>query len=201
MVLLPNYRNTQGCGQLAKSTRATLCASCFEVQAVRSGTQSRGNVRPKVNEGNKGNPNPKVNKGNKGNTKNHDSVIKGRAGKRSGVKRSSKVALVLKKQWFDNILSGVKDWEIRSSNTSRRGWIHFAESRAGSRLQGRAQLVDSFELTKTEFITQKLHHCVPCSSQVPYKRRYAWVLEHAERFPELFEFKRAPGAMIWVRVR
>ena len=200
MEILPKCRNFQGCGQFAKTPRATLCASCFTAQAARSGTQSRGNVSPLINEGNKGNPNPKVNRGNKGNTKNHDSAIKGKAGKRSGVKRSSKIALVVKKQWLEKILSGEKDWEIRSRNTLRRGWIHLAQSRGGSRLLGRVQLVDSFELTKTEFIAQKTHHCVPCSSEMPYKRMYAWVLENAQRFPKLFGFEHAKGAVIWVKV-
>ena len=200
MAPVPNCRNSHRCNQLAKSVRATFCASCFRAKAVRSGTLSRGNRHPKVNKTNKGNLSPIINIGNRGNTRTHDSSIKEKAGARSGVKRSSKIALVVKKEWLDKILSGEKDWEIRSRNTSIRGWIHFTESGAGNKLQGRAQLVDSFELTKTEFIRQKLHHCVHRSSQVPYTRRYAWVLQDAERFSELFEFKRAPGAVVWVRV-
>ena len=118
----PNCRHFKTCGRKAKSLRATLCESCFKARAARSGAQSGGNATT-------------------GNAKK-------RAGKRSGAKRSSKVALVVKKQWLDKILSGEKDWEIRSSKTSRRGWIHFAESGAGGRLVGRAKLVDCFELTK-----------------------------------------------------
>ena len=184
----PNCRHFKTCGRKAKSLRATLCESCFKAHAARSGAQSGGNGKAKGQEA------------NKGNTKNHDGIAKKRAGKRSVVKRSSKVALVVKKQWLDKILSGEKDWEIRSSNTSRRGWIHFAESGAGGRLLGRAQLVDCFELTKTEFTTQKIHHCVPRSSEMPYKRMYAWVLEKAQRFPKLFRFTHAKGAVIWVKV-
>ena len=201
MVAFPICRNARRCKQRATSIRATLCASCFKENAARSGTLSRGNVHPKVNEGNKGNLSPTINIGNRGNTRTHDSSIKEKAGARSGVKRSSKIALVVKPEWLEKILSGEKDWEIRSRNTSIRGWIHFAASGAGNKLQGRAQLVDSFELTKTEFLKQKLHHCVHRSSQVPYTRRYAWVLQDAERFSELFKFKRAPGAIVWVRVK
>ena len=64
MEILPKCRNFQGCGQFAKTPRATLCASCFTAQAARSGTQSRGNVSPLINEG------------NKGTTKNRDRTIK-----------------------------------------------------------------------------------------------------------------------------
>ena len=180
----PNCRHFKTCGRKAKSLRATLCESCFKARAARSGAQSGGNV--------------KGNKGNAGNTK--TGIAKKRAGTRSVVKRSSKVALVAKKQWLDEILSGEKDWEIRSSNTSRRGWIHFAESRAGGRLLGRAQLVDSFELTKTEFTAQKIHHCVPRLSEVPYKQMFASFLKNAERFEKPFEYEHTPGAVIWVRV-
>ena len=60
------------------------------------------------------------------------------AGKRSGLRRSAKKALVVKKKWLDLILAGRKTWEIRGSSTSKRGWIHFAESQAGGKLRGRA---------------------------------------------------------------
>ena len=180
----PNCRHFKTCGRKAKSLRATLCESCFKACAARSGAQSGGNA--------------KGNKGNAGNTT--TGIAKKRAGKRSGAKRSSKVALVVKKQWLDKILSGEKDWEIRSSKTSRRGWIHFAESAAGGRLVGRAKLVDCFELTKTEFTSQKIHHRVPRLSEVPYKRMFAWVLENAERFEKPFEYEHTTGAVIWVRV-
>ena len=139
----PNCRYFKTCGRKAKSLRATLCESCFKARAARSGAQSGGNA-----------------KGNKGNAGNATTgIAKKRAGKRSGAKRSSKVAFVVKKQWLDKVLSGEKDWEIRSGKTSRRGWIHFAESGAGGRLVGRAQLVDCFELTKTEFTSQKTIVC------------------------------------------
>ena len=52
------------------------------------------------------------------------------AGKRSGIKRCARHALVVKKQWLDKIVAGEKAWEIRGCATKRRGWIHFAESKA-----------------------------------------------------------------------
>ena len=53
------------------------------------------------------------------------------AGERSGVRRSAKKALVVKKKWLDLILAGQKVWELRGSPTAKRGWIHLAESQAG----------------------------------------------------------------------
>jgi len=113
----PNCRNFKKCGRKSKSQRATFCEPCFKARAAQSGARSAGNRTG--NPGNNGNRTGKT--GNKGNTK--KGIAKKRAGARSGVKRSSKVALVVKKRWLDKILAGEKDWEIRSSNTSRRGWI------------------------------------------------------------------------------
>ena len=69
------------------------------------------------------------------------------AGRRSGVKRCAKFALVVKKYWLDKILAREKDWEIRSCSTARRGLIHFAQSKAGGKLVGRV----SNTHTHTEF--------------------------------------------------
>ena len=125
-------------------------------------------------------------------------AIKKRAGKRSGLKRSAKYALVVKKQWLDLIIAGDKDWEIRGSSTARRGWIHFAESKAGGKLVGRARLVDCFSVARSSFETYVRRHRVPSLSMVPYKRIFAWVLQDAERFTRPFAYKHRQGAVIWV---
>jgi len=44
-----------------------------------------------------------------------------KGGKRSGLRRKAKVALVIKKPWLDKILSRRKTWEIRGCSTTRRG--------------------------------------------------------------------------------
>jgi len=51
-------------------------------------------------------------------------AAKKRAGGRSGLKRSAKIALVVKKRWLDQILAGVKDWEIRGSSTAKIAKIY-----------------------------------------------------------------------------
>ena len=62
------------------------------------GSASSGNAAGKGSPGNAGN----VKKGR----------IKKRAGERSGVRRSAKRALVVKKKWLDLILAGRKTWEL-----------------------------------------------------------------------------------------
>ena len=93
----PSCRNSWRCGRKSNSSRATLCESCFKIQAARSGARSEGNANPNVNKSNKGNTSPKINIGNKGNTTNHVRIEKGRASGRSVMKRSSKSARVKKR--------------------------------------------------------------------------------------------------------
>ncbi len=186
--------------------RSTLCSMCFKKKAAKSGARSAGNA--KGNPGNAGNANAKGNPGNAGNAKGNPGnagnekkgAAKKGAGKRSGLKRSAKYALVVKKQWLDRIFAGGKDWEIRGSSTARRGWIHFAESRAGGKLVGRARLVDCLPVPRSSFMEHMSRHYVPSLSEVPYKRIFAWVLKEAERFKKPFVYKHRLGAVIWIKV-
>ena len=123
------------------------------------------------------------------------------AGKRSGLKRSAKYCLVVKKKWLDLILAGSKDWEIRGCSAQRRGWFHFAESGSGGKLVGRARLVDCLNLSKGSFMKNFHRHRVPSWAQVKYKSVYAWVPKGAERFERPFKYDHTQGAMIWVKVR
>jgi hypothetical protein len=181
---------TPGCSSEAASSRAKFCRQCFAERA-------RTNNSKRKRRG--GNNSAQGVAGNKGNTS--SGHPKKNAGKRSGVKRSAKHALVVKKPWLDKILTGEKDWEIRSSRTSQRGWVFFAQSKATGQLLGRARLVGCLELSAEEFKRNVHRHRVAKWSDVPYKRVFAWVLERAERFEKPFAFAHRPGAVVWVKVR
>ena len=131
------------CTNDAVSTRLKFCTACFKKNASLASSKRKifsGNTSGKGVLGNRGNTSAKGVLGNRGNTT--TGRKKKRAGKRSGVRRSAKRALVVKKRWLDLILAGQKKWEIRGSSTAKRGWIHFAESQASGKLMGRARLVD-----------------------------------------------------------
>ena len=147
---------------------------------------------------NAGNAEAKGSPGNAGNMT--EGIVKKAAGERSAVKRSARIALVVKKQWIDKILAGEKDWEIRGCATARRGWIHFAESKAGGTLVGRARLVDCIRIPKATFNSHVRRHCVRNVADVPYKNIFAWVFEDAEHFAKPFDYKHTLGAVIWVKV-
>ena len=85
--------NHKRCGNQAKGPRARYCAQCFRDNAARKGSLSSGNAKGKGSLGNAGN----VQTGS----------VKKRAGERSGVRRSAKSALVVKKRWLDKILADV----------------------------------------------------------------------------------------------
>ena len=152
-------QNFKRCGRNSKSSRAKFCLQCFKKNAAAKARLGSGNHRS--NPGNAGNSesNPgntghsEGNPGNAGNSEGNpgnagNNVIgkkKKSAGSKSGVKRSAEFALVVKKHWLDKIFAGEKKWEIRGCSTSRRGWIHFAQSKAGGALVGRARLVDCIE--------------------------------------------------------
>ena len=121
------------------------------------------------------------------------------AGRRSGVKRCAKFALVVKKYWLGKILAREKDWEIRSCSTARRGLIHFAQSKAGGTLVGRARLVDCQELDQATFLQNIARNHVPRWSMVPYKRVFAWVLQDAQRYAQPLNYEHEKGAVIWAK--
>ena len=209
-VKMPKCVNYRKCGRQAKGPRARFCLPCFVANSKLRGSESSGNLNG--NPGNVGNSSPsgRGNPGNAGNSRgrgnpgNAGNVKKGKvkkdAGKRSGLRRSAKKALVVKKKWLDLILAGQKTWEIRGSSTSKRGWVHFAESQAGGKLRGRARLVNCFPVPTESFQRHYKKHCVPSLTMVPYVTIYAWVLEDAEEFEKPFEYEHKQGAVIWVDV-
>ena len=177
--------NHERCGSQAKGPRARYCAQCFRDNAARKGSLSSGNSKGKGSPGNAGN----VQKGS----------VKKRAGERSGVRRSAKSALVVKKRWLDKILAGQKTWEIRQGPTAKRGWIHFAQSGFTGKVMGRARLVGCHRVSRSSFEPAYCHHCEGSWDDVKYKKPYAWVLEDAERFERPFDYEYKNGAVIFCR--
>ena len=106
----------------------------------------------------------------------------------------------MKKHWLDKILAGEKKWEIRGSSTSRRGWIHLAQSKTGGKLVGRARLLGCTEISRSHFLEHIQRHHVTDLADVPYAKIFAWEFADAERFTRPFVYEHRPGAVVWVRV-
>jgi len=110
--------------------------------------------------------------------------------------------LIIKSKWADMILSGVKTWEIRGSQTHQRGRIAIIKSGTG-KIYGTVDLVDCVPLHGPDDVnlilsSQSKHH-VPLGA-IPYRKPWAWVLQNPIVYPEPVPYNHPQGAVIWVNI-
>jgi hypothetical protein len=213
-------QNFKRCGRKAKSSRAKFCLPCFKengaAKARIGGGNSRGNPGNAgnsqgkgipYNAGNsqgKGNPGNAGNSQGKGVTGNSGNATTGQkkklAGKRSALRRSTKMLLVVKNPWLDLILSRKKSWEIRDAQTKQRGKIHLALSGAGGRIAGQCHITDSFAIDKGKLGKNFPKHRIKDLALITYRRPHVWVLEKARRYKKPFVYSHPQGAIKWVKL-
>ena len=192
------------CRNDAASRRAKFCTDCFRTNASCANSKRKvfgGNTttaRGKGVLGNKGNTRGKGVLGNKGNTTTGQK--KKKAGKRSALRRSAKMLLIVKNPWLDLILSKEKTWEIRDAQTKQRGKIHLALSGAGGRIVGQCHITDSVAIDKITLRTTFPRHRIKDLARITYRRPHAWVLSKARRYMKPFVYSRPQGAIKWVRL-
>lgn len=109
--------------------------------------------------------------------------------------------LIVRPKWGNDILQGLKPWEIRGSNIKHRGETNIIFS-GTSKIYGRAYLVDSFILTPELFAkNQDKHHIKPGEFDInTYKKPYAWVFENPCFYDVPIPYLHPQGAVIWVNV-
>lgn len=107
--------------------------------------------------------------------------------------------LIIKKYYLDMILAGEKTWEIRGSNTKKRGAIALIESGSGL-VVGTCLLVNSKRLTTKDIEPNINKHKLSKVDRffLHYKKPHAWVLNNAKRIDHV-EYKHPRGAIIWVK--
>jgi len=112
-------------------------------------------------------------------------------------------ALIIKKQHLDKILSGKKTWEIRGSQTHKRGRIGLIQSGSGL-IMGECEIIDSKPLNTADFENNISKHQIEekrLDSVIGhYKKPHAWVLQNAIRYKEPKQYKHPQGAIIWVKL-
>lgn len=111
--------------------------------------------------------------------------------------------LIIKPFWADKIFNENKLWEIRGSNTSKRGKIAIAKS-GTSRAFGTAELIDSIPLTKELWEANKNNHQVEITWEEllkVYKKPHAWIFKHdsATKYQTPIPYIHPRGAVIWVK--
>ncbi len=146
----------------------------------------------------KGNPHLNGCFGNTGNIQTGEK--KQQAGKRSGLRRSTKYLLTIRQPWLNMILSGWKTWEIRSCNTKYRDHLHLAQSGGGGQIIGRCKIIASFEVTKTYLHKHVDKHRIKNLNSITYSRPYVWVLRQPIRYEKPFVYSHPLGAVVWVRL-
>ena len=200
------------CRNNAASPRAKFCIGCFKDNARCTGARSTGggnsgakgvignsgggNSSAKGVIGNSGNSSAKGLMGNSGNT--NSGQKKKFAGKRSALRRSTKMLLVVKNPWLELILAGKKVWEIRGESTKVRGKI--ALSGGGGLIDGQCHITNSFAIDKGVLGKHVGKHCVKDLGVIPYRRPHAWVLSKARRYKTPFEYSHPRGAIKWVKL-
>jgi hypothetical protein len=110
-------------------------------------------------------------------------------------------ALIIRPEPLNQILSGEKTWEMRSSGARKRGRIGLI-SKGSGQVIGVADLVDCIGPMTPERIaaSSDLHRISPQRLRDPdiAKYRYAWVLRNARRLSRAVPYQHPAGAVIWV---
>lgn len=108
--------------------------------------------------------------------------------------------LIIKKKFLDKIIRGEKTWEIRGSQTLKRGLIGLIESGSG-KVVATCEVINCHgpftieELKKYNDKTQ-----IENEFNIKYKKIYAWELGNIKKLDNPIHYKHPQGAIIWVKV-
>lgn len=109
--------------------------------------------------------------------------------------------LIIKEQFGSLILEGKKTWELRGSNTKKRGCISIAYSKTLHKY-GEVDLIDSIPLTKELYEKNYRKHCSDGtweSLKKRYKNPHAWVMKNPKLYSKPKTYVHPNGAVIWVK--
>ncbi|MDL2398454.1 ASCH domain-containing protein [Rhizobium mayense] len=111
--------------------------------------------------------------------------------------------LVIDAPWISLILSGHKDWEMRSTRTSHRGWFGLIWKGMGC-VYGVARLSGAGDpLSPDEMVATFEHHRIPedmIRSGVVAKWNRPWYLADVRRLPTPVRYEHPNGAVTWVEL-
>ncbi|MCA0405123.1 MAG: hypothetical protein LCH39_03100 [Proteobacteria bacterium] len=112
-------------------------------------------------------------------------------------------ALIVADPWIEYLLNGTKDWEMRSSGASHRGWFGLIRKGSGA-VHGVARLVDvGAPLTPEQMIASFAHHRIPESmirSGEVAKWNTPWKLADVQRLARPVPYRHKSGAVTWVEL-
>lgn len=112
-----------------------------------------------------------------------------------------KKGLIVKSPYIDDILKGLKTWELRGAPTKLRETIILIKSGTGHAL-GTVDIIGCKEISLEEYnnwayriINNKIK-----VDELPYKKTYAYLLSNPILFVEPKPYKHPNGAIIWVNL-
>ncbi|MDF2372379.1 MAG: ASCH domain-containing protein [Rhizobiaceae bacterium] len=111
--------------------------------------------------------------------------------------------LIIADPWISLILNGQKDWEMRSTATTHRGWFALIWKGTGA-VYGVARLRSvGVPLSPSEMVAAYEHHKIPeamvTSGQVA-KWTTPWQLSEVIRLPSPVRYRHKDGAVTWVNL-
>ncbi|ALC11378.1 hypothetical protein [Sphingopyxis sp. 113P3] len=111
--------------------------------------------------------------------------------------------LIIADPWIGYILGGTKDWEMRSSGASHRGWFALIRKGSGT-IYGIARLVDvGSPLSPTEMVATFAHHRIAehmIQSGEVAKWNTPWKLADVRRLERPIPYQHKSGAVTWVEL-
>ncbi|NSY41868.1 hypothetical protein [Agrobacterium tumefaciens] len=111
--------------------------------------------------------------------------------------------LIIADPWIGYILGGNKDWEMRSSGASHRGWFGLIRKGTGA-IYGVARLIEvGAPLSPTEMIATFGHHRIPehmIRSGEVAKWNTPWKLADVRRLDRPVPYRHKSGAVTWVEL-
>jgi hypothetical protein len=112
-------------------------------------------------------------------------------------------ALIVADPWIEYLLNGTKDWEMRSSGASHRGWFGLIRKGSGA-VHGVARLVDvGAPLSPEQMIANFAHHRIPeamIRSGEVAKWNTPWKLTDVRRLLRPVPYRHKSGAVTWVEL-
>ncbi len=111
--------------------------------------------------------------------------------------------LIIADPWIGYVLGGTKDWEMRSSGSSHRGWFGLIRKGTGA-IYGVARLIEvGAPLSPTELIATFERHRIPehmIRSGEVAKWNTPWKLDDVRRFDPPVSYRHKSGAVTWVEL-
>jgi hypothetical protein len=105
---------------------------------------------------------------------------------------------------IDNILSGKKTWEMRSTQTKQRGRIALIRKGHPGKIIGIVEIIGSLgPFSKEEMLANQPKHLMTSeriNDPEASKYRNAWVLKNAKLLKRPIPFEQKSGAVIWVNL-